>query len=304
MTRDQPTVLMAKPPLGHLLHWSGLCLLAVFLVNVLRVALPPALLQPAWVLQVFSSLREGAVIPLMGIVLLLLAETFAPDDRRVAASVRWARRLAVLLALLFALLLPLQVVVGLNLSSRDQQQQQRLLDQARSLARGVAEARDEAAMRKAIARLPGAPPLGEGRFSQPLEQVRQALLLQLNPQIKRIEETIAQLRLQAAAGQVNSWIGDGAIALIFAVAFAAIGQLEPARPTLLQYLGNLLQGGGDGAGVGRGLRGLLMRLRRGSAPEETDSLDWLESVRGNNPSPKPRPGRGRRAPRNPWTDRR
>lgn len=302
MTRDEPPVLMAKPPLGHLLHWSGLCLLAVFLVNVLRVALPPALFQPAWLLQVFGSLREGAVIPLMGIVLLLLAETFAPDDRRVAASVRWARRLAALLALLFALLLPLQVVVGLNLSSREQQQQQRVLDQARSLARGIAEARDEAAMRKAIARLPGAPPIGEGRFSQPLDQVRRVLLLQLNPQIKRIEETVAQLRLQSAAGQVNGWMGDGAIALIFAVAFAAIGQLEPARPTLLQQLGGLFQGGGDGAGIGSRLQELLMRLRRGSAPEETDSLDWLETVQGRRTPPKP--GRRPRAPRNPWTDRR
>lgn len=302
MPRYEPPPLTAQPALGRLLLWIGCCLLAVYAVNVLRAALPPALLQPAWVLQLFTSLREGAVIPLVALVVLLLAETFAPDDRRIAATVRWARRLAALLAVLFVLMVPLQVSAGFNLSSRDQQQQQRLLDRARTLARGVAEARDEEAMRRAISRLPGAPPIGEGRFSQPLEQVRQALLLQLNPQVKRIEESIAQLRLQSAAGQVNGWIGDGATALVFALAFAAIGQLEPARPTLLQHLGNLLQFRGRGGGEGLRPRAWLLRLGRGAPAKETDSLDWLETVQGNKGGPKP--PRPPRAPRNPWTDRR
>lgn len=302
MPRYEPPPLQAQPALGRLLLWSGCCLLGVYAVNVLRAALPPALLQPAWVLQLLSSLREGAVIPLVGLVVLLLAETFAPDDRRIAATVRWARRLAALLAVLFVLMVPLQVSAGFNLTSRDQQQQQRLLDRARALARGIAEARDEEAMRRAISRLPGAPPIGEGRFSQPLEQVRQALLLQLNPQVKRIEETIAQLRLQSAAGQVNGWIGDGATALVFALAFAAIGQLEPARPTLLQHLGNLLRFSGRGGGEGLRPRAWLLRLGRGASAKETDSLDWLETVQGKKGGPKP--PRPPRAPRNPWTDRR
>ena len=302
MPRHEPPTLAAQPALGGLLLWSGCCLLAVYAVNVLRAALPPALLQPAWVLQVLTSLREGAVIPLVGLVLLLLAETFAPDDRRIAATVRWARRLAALLAVLFVLMLPLQVVAGFNLTGREQQQQQRLLDRARALARGIAEARDEEAMRRAISRLPGAPPIGEGRFSQPLEDVRRGLLLQLNPQVKRIEETIAQLRLQSAAGQVNGWIGDGATAVIFAVAFAAIGQLEPARPTLLQVLGNLIRSPWPGGALGSTLRQWLAALRSGSPADAAASSAWLESLRG---SQNPRAARPpRRKPRNPWTDRR
>lgn len=302
MPRYDPPTLAALPALGRLLLWSGCCLLGVYGLNVLRAALPLALLQPAWLLQLFASLREGAVIPLVGLVVLLLAEAFAPDDRGIATSVRWARRFAVLLAVLFALMVPLQVVVGFNFASREQQQQQRLLDRARALAGGIAEARDEEAMRRAISRLPGAPPIGEGRFDQPLEEVRRALLLQLNPQVKRIEETIAQLRLKNASAQLAGWIGDGATALVFAVAFAAIGQLEPATPTLLQHLGHLLQAAGPAGAMGRSLRNWLAALRSGSRPGAAASSEWLDSLQGSQNPRADRPPR--RKPRNPWTDRR
>ena len=84
---------------------SGLVLLLFFGALVLFDILPPKLLQPDWILNFAVILSNTVSIPIVGIILINLANYVAPKEH-VKLQLR-AARLAALLALLFVLLQPM-----------------------------------------------------------------------------------------------------------------------------------------------------------------------------------------------------
>jgi hypothetical protein len=91
--------------LSRVLARSGLVLLLFFGAVVLFDVLPPKLLQPDWILNFAVILSNAVSIPIVGIILINLANYVAPKEH-VKLQLR-AARLAALLALLFVLLQPM-----------------------------------------------------------------------------------------------------------------------------------------------------------------------------------------------------
>jgi hypothetical protein len=89
------------------LQQIGFGLIGLFFAFLLKLLLPLALLQPAWQLQLANALRTTAIFPLLGAVLLLLAQLLRSQSRSLAGQVLWVRRLAFFAALGFLLLIPL-----------------------------------------------------------------------------------------------------------------------------------------------------------------------------------------------------
>ena len=93
----------------------GFGLIGLFFAFLLKLLLPVALLQPAWQLQLATALRTTGLFPLLGAVLLLLAQLLRSQSRSLAGQVLWVRRLAFAAAIGFLLLIPLQTNAGLQL---------------------------------------------------------------------------------------------------------------------------------------------------------------------------------------------
>ena len=91
--------------LSRVLARSGLVLLLFFGAVVLFDVLPPKLLQPDWILNFAVTLSNTLSIPIVGIILINLANYVAPKEH-VKLQLRVAR-LAALLALLFLLIQPM-----------------------------------------------------------------------------------------------------------------------------------------------------------------------------------------------------
>ncbi|MFN9621792.1 MAG: hypothetical protein ACK587_02990 [Cyanobacteriota bacterium] len=96
---------MTSISLSRLLARIGLILLILFGVIVVFDVSPPKILQPDWILNSAVVLSNTASIPLVGIVLVHLANQFAPQENgKLALRVG---RLSALLALLFVLIQPM-----------------------------------------------------------------------------------------------------------------------------------------------------------------------------------------------------
>jgi hypothetical protein len=90
---------------SRVLARSGLVLIALFGAIVLFDVLPPKLLQPDWILNFAVTLSNTLSIPIVGILLVNLANYVAPKEH-IKLQLRIAR-LAALLALLFLFVQPM-----------------------------------------------------------------------------------------------------------------------------------------------------------------------------------------------------
>jgi|GEM_PF-643229 len=112
--------------LVSLLNGSAFAMVGVFVISVIATLFPPRLLDPLWLTSVILAVLANAGFALTGFVLIHLATAFAPDRIDLQMRRDWASRLAVLVALGFLLLIPLQgyaIWRGLGLNSMAQGRQ-------------------------------------------------------------------------------------------------------------------------------------------------------------------------------------
>ncbi len=264
----------------------GFALIGLFFAFLLKLLLPVALLQPAWQLQLASALRTTAIFPLLGAVLLLLAQSLHSRSPSLAGQVVWVRRLAFAAAIGFLLLIPLQTHAGIQLLGAGNSGELRALRQVKSVAEEIRVANSEASLKRAISHLPGAPAEIQGTFTKPLDQVRSLVLDQLQPQIQRADTRLAELRKLRLQGGLQGWITDGLAALALAVCFAAIGQLGPDRSSLLLDVLNL-------PGL---IRFRLGELGKGRRSREPVDADWFDSLHDGDDTPGDTRGEGPSGP--------
>ena len=99
------------PPEFALRLWLvAFVLLVVFAATVLNAALPLRLLDPRWLQGLIQVLLSQGFLPLMALVLLQLAAVLNPESGRLRRRGDRCSRLALVTALGFVLLIPLQLV--------------------------------------------------------------------------------------------------------------------------------------------------------------------------------------------------
>ena len=196
----------ARLELSLVLQYIGYGLFGLFVAFLLKLVLPVELLQPAWQLKFANALRTTALFPLLGAVLLLLAQLFRSQSTRMADQLQWMRRLAFLAAIGFLLLIPLQTHAGLKLLGDGNSVELRAMRQVKQVAEEIRLAKSEAALKRAISQLPGAPAQIQGAFTKPLNQVRAVVFDQLQPQIQRADYRLSELRKLRLQG--DCWAGS------------------------------------------------------------------------------------------------
>lgn len=209
---------------GLILQGIGLALIIVYAVTVTAVAVPVELLQPVWIEKVSGSLRGGASFPLVGAGLMVMAELLDPGSWRLARRVGRIRGLALWAALGFVMLIPLQIAVGINLQYQQKHRGQGVVKEFSELFDDIRVAPDEASLKQAIARLPGAPPILPERFRDPLPAVKQQVLDQLNPQLQDLIRRQELDQGQRWRRWSQATLKDSLVNALFAVAFLVVAQ--------------------------------------------------------------------------------
>jgi hypothetical protein len=211
---------------ADILQWVALALFIVFLAILLAAILPLQILDSRWQVRVISALLGSSSLPLIGVVLILLANFLDENVSPVGSKISLLRRLSGFAAIGFLLLIPLQITAGsrlLNQQSGNEVTQLKVLQRA---ADAIRSSNNEADLKNALRQLPGAPSNLDRPLAAPLPQVKDALISRLDPAVKRLQSQVdeaKQNRLQQALG---IWIRDAGMAAGYAIGFSGLGSFQ------------------------------------------------------------------------------
>jgi len=251
----------------------ALVLFVLFATLVAGALWPVQLLNPAWQLRLAGSLVNGAPFALLGLALLQIAVELGPRDPVLQRRQRLCSQLAVIAALGFLLLLPLQGVAGLQQSrSSTSAQSSRISGAERrlvALRQAVASAASNEEINQRLQRLQG-PVLGPADLAQPLPLLK----AQVGAVLDQAQLQIARER--QATPPADPWrllpelARNGIACLALALGFAALAVRPGSDRSLLQEWQK------GWSGLSRSLR--KRRGSRGSAA--SSNAEYFRQIRG------------------------
>jgi len=230
---NRPPVAQQQPTAdASLLALIANGLLAVFVVEVLFKAVPLQILSPAWQLRMVGVITANGAVAITGFGLLHLAANLQPLNQRLADRRRFVRRWALVAALGFLLLVPVQgyaVWNGISITRAVQLRQRNGANQAIERVRQVvARATSLPELQQQLAAVQG-PTLTANALQRPLPEVKLALLKEAD----RVQQQLRQQPVGPNGVDLWSLMQDNLrtvlLAVIFAIAFAGGSQLPGSQ---------------------------------------------------------------------------
>ncbi len=168
---------------ADILQWVAIALFIVFLAILLAAMLPLEILDSRWQVRVISALLGSSSLPLIGVVLMLLANYIDEEFSPFGSKIRLIRRLAGFAAIGFLLLIPLQITAGTRLLNQQSGNEVSQLKVLQGAADSIRSANNEEDLKNALRKLPGAPNNLNRPLGAPLPQVKAALISRLDPAV-------------------------------------------------------------------------------------------------------------------------
>jgi hypothetical protein len=221
------------------------CLLVLYLLQVVSAFLPTRLLEPGWQLGVANAFINNGFLALLGLSLVHLAAYLAPSNPRLARRRDDFASWALIAVLGFLLLIPLQgYALWRVISNVNAQQQNRLgtvSGRLSTLRQAISTAPTTQELQRRLAALK-APPLNAADLAQPLPKLRKSMLdsvdrteIRARDQLKGLPATDVWQLAQAGVRSVLS-------ALVLVIGFASFSRRRGWESTLLQrWLGRFQQ---------------------------------------------------------------
>lgn len=224
--------------LGPRLGLVGLVFLILYLTACIGSLLPLQLLDPAWQLRLVGSLINNAGFALLGLVLVHLAAALAPECPPLQARRDALARWAILAALGFLLLIPLQGYASWQGASQNSASQGRQLRQAKrklaDLSRAVQGASNGRELQERLRALQG-PDVSDADLAQPLPSLKRQLLAAFAEARRRIESQSAQPTTADPSALLQEHLRVAVASLALAVGFASLAQRRGSPLSLLQH---------------------------------------------------------------------
>jgi len=225
--------LLTAPQIGFV----GLCLLLLYVLQVLSAFLPTRLLDPVWQLGVTNALINNGFLALLGLALVHLAAHLAPANPHLGRRRNNFATWALIAVVGFGLVIPLQgYALWRGIKDANAQQQSRLNVVTRrlsSLRRAVNSSATTEELQRQLVALK-VPPLNPADLAQPFPILRRSLLesleigeIRARDQFKGVPATALWQVAQASVRSVLS-------AVVMLVGFASFSRLRGWKGTLLQ----------------------------------------------------------------------
>lgn len=183
--------------LEPLFRLAGYTLLALFLLDLIAIFIPPNFTNPVWEFQLANQLVERAPVPILGLVFVLIGES----QFRIFKFLSWS---SLAVGILYLLLVPLSISSIVRVEQQNAAQIATRLEQIQQLKVQVGQARSSADVVTILSRInPQATP---PKIANP-EAVKQQLVTSLS-------QSERSLQTQAANRENNLWNQiEGAIKL-------------------------------------------------------------------------------------------
>jgi hypothetical protein len=223
---------------ADILQWVALALFIVFLAILLAAMLPLEILDSRWQVRVISALLGSSSLPLIGVVLMLLANYLDEGFSPFGSKIRLIRRLAGFAAIGFLLLIPLQITAGTRLLNQQSGNEVGQLKVLQGAADSIRSANNEEDLKNALRKLPGAPNNLNRPLGAPLPQVKAALISRLDPAVKRLQNQVDEAKKNRMEKAIGIWIRDAGMAAGYAIGFSGLGSFKEQGSLLRTVLPN------------------------------------------------------------------
>jgi hypothetical protein len=213
----------ARKDLGAALDRVAVVLIGIYIVLFINAVLPPNINDPRWATGILDSLRAVAFLPLIGGLLILLANHMDRRSPIISKHRNWVRRFAPLAALGFFLLIPLQGLANYNVIRASKIQAGEKITELTQAITMIRAAQDETALRSGIEKA-GIQNLPQAKLIIPIETVKEQILAQITPEVLRLQYQSANEHKAAWQRLIIQWLRDGAIALLYGFGFRGLGK--------------------------------------------------------------------------------
>jgi len=210
-----------RKDLASALDRVAFVLVGVYLVLFVAAVLPPHIKDPRWLTQILDALRGLAFLPLIGGVLILLANQMDRQSNVITKHRKWVRKFAPLAALGFFLMIPLQGFASYRVLSESKGEAMQKLYKITRATEMIRNAQDETALRMGINAV-GIRNVPQGKLVVPLATVKEQILSQLAPQILNLQNETNTRYNRALQNLVFQWIRDSALAFLYSFGFSGL----------------------------------------------------------------------------------
>jgi hypothetical protein len=202
-------------------------LIGIYIVLLIAALMPPNINDPRWLTLVLDSLLDRAFLPLIGAVLILLANHLDRRSAIISKHRNWVQKFAPLAALGFFLIIPLQGLASYNVSiAANREATQKTTNLTRAMSK-IRAAQNEAALLAGIseAGIQNFPP---GKPLVPTATDKEQILSQLSTEVSRLQYQSQKNSKNFMQGLVLKWLRDGAMACLYGFGFRSLGKKNEA----------------------------------------------------------------------------
>jgi hypothetical protein len=202
-------------------------LIGIYIVSLIAALIPPNINDPRWLTLVLDSLLDRAFLPLIGAVLILLANHLDRRSAIISKHRNWVQKFAPLAALGFFLIIPLQGLASYNVSiAANREATQKTTNLTRAMSK-IRAAQNEAALLAGIseAGIQNFPP---GKPLVPTATDKEQILSQLSTEVSRLQYQSQKSSKNFMQGLVLKWFRDGAMAFLYGFGFRSLGKKNEA----------------------------------------------------------------------------
>ncbi len=210
-----------RKDLASALDRVALVLIGIYLILFFAAVIPPRISDPRWFIEILDAVRGIAFLPLIGGVLILLANQMDRQSTIISKHRKWVRKFAPLAALGFFLLIPLQGLASYRVLSQSKGEATQKLS---VLTRGVEmirNAQDETALRSGISAV-GIRNIPQGKLIVPIATVKEQIIGQLAPQTLKLQNETNKSYNRALQNLIFQWLRDGSLAFLYGFGFSGL----------------------------------------------------------------------------------
>lgn len=198
-------------------------LIGIYIISLIAALIPPQFNDPKWPTLLLESLLDRAFLPLIGAVLILLANHMDRRSAIISKHRKFVQQFAPLAALGFFLIIPLQGLASYNVTiaaTNAATQKTANLTRAMTIIRA---AENEVNLRAGIseAAILNFPP---GKPLVPIDTVKEQILSQLSTEISRLQFQSQKYSNNLLEGLILNWFRDSAMAFLYGLGFRGFGK--------------------------------------------------------------------------------
>ncbi|MDM7954172.1 MAG: hypothetical protein QUV07_13290 [Cyanobium sp. CZS 25K] len=198
-------------------------------------SLPVRLLDPAWQLQLAAAFTSAGFFLLIGTLLVCTADAFPVASETLNKQVKVLRKLCTWLAILYLVLIPVQLYAGVRVLQQKSSEDGRPLAQWQKLKRQIEATTNEQELRTLLGNLkqPITLPV---KLDAPFATVRQAIVDQADSRFNALAYEVEQARSKRVQGFIGEATNNCLRSLLFAAGFAAFARPKPGALSLLEHV--------------------------------------------------------------------